>query len=151
MNRRTVQRLLAVASGAVALAVGNASLASAHHCYKESWADAAYAQISQGNTAWMSLSDLGKQFLVAPDELADCGYLVDEAVTEWMDASGLTQEPLIHSRATIGSGAYYKKGKEPGKIRYLTEDQFGHLTMLVFEKLAENGCSLPDMGGGEDA
>lgn len=43
MNRRTVQRLLAVASGAVAIAVGNASLASAHHCYKESWADAAYA------------------------------------------------------------------------------------------------------------
>lgn len=151
MNRRTVQRLLAVASGAVAIAVGNASLASAHHCYKESWADAAYAQLSQSNTAWVSLSDMGKQFLVAPDELEECGYLIDEAVAEFMDAHDLEQEPLIHSKATIGSGAYYKKGKEPGKIRYLTDDQFGHLTMLVFEKLEANGCSLPDMGGGEGA
>ena len=38
--------------------MASASIASAHHCYKVDWNDAAYEHVSSG-TAWWTLNDLG--------------------------------------------------------------------------------------------
>jgi hypothetical protein len=111
-------------------------MASAHHCYRDYWQPAAYEQHLTGNTPWMPLSDMGTMFLIGPDYAAQCGYVADEAVAAFMAERGLTQEPLIQSRATVGSGAYYKKGKEPKPFSYLTEEDFGMLTTAVIDGMA---------------
>lgn len=97
---------------AAALILASTGTTSAHHCYKQDWADAAYQHHRAGGTAWVSLSDLGRQFMV-PEELQEaCGWVADEAVADFMAIKGLEQEPLIHSKATTGSGAY-AKGRAP--------------------------------------
>lgn len=55
-----------------------------------------------------------------------------------MAARGLTQEPLIHIKATVGSGAYYKKGHAPQPFSYLSEADFGELTVSLMGRL--DGC-----------
>ena len=67
----------------------------------------------------------------------------DLAVAEWMGSVGMAQEPLIHSRATIGGGAFYNKGKAPQPFEYLSDADFGQLSGLVMTHLAELGCPLP--------
>ena len=53
--------------------------------------------------------------------------------------------PLIHSRATIGGGAFYMKGKRPGSINYLEESDFMSLTAALFDAVAD--CDASASGG----
>ena len=49
---------LSIGAGiAAALMLASTGVASAHHCYKQDWADAAYQHHRAGGTAWVSLSD----------------------------------------------------------------------------------------------
>lgn len=134
----------AAALAAVGL-VTSAGTASAHHCYKDEWTAAAYANLASNGTAWMSLSDLGTMFMVAPQDVEQCGPAIDRAVAEWMADVGMTVEPLIHSRATVGGGAFYHKGKAPKPFEYLSDDDFGTVVGLSMTYLAEAGCPLPPM------
>lgn len=127
---RTSRRIsLVAATTTVLLAVG-ATSASAHHCYKDQWADAAYAHHAAGGTPWVPISDMGVMFLVPPELQEQCGWVGDAATADFMAARGLTQEPLIHSKATVGSGAA-GKGKDVKPFSYLSEDDFGELTMSL--------------------
>lgn len=128
---------LSIGAGiAAALILASTGTASAHHCYKQDWADAAYQHHRAGGTAWVSLSDLGRQFMV-PEELQEaCGWVADEAVADFMAIKGLEQEPLIHSKATTGSGAY-AKGRAPAPFSYLEEADFELLRGLLFGYLSE--------------
>ncbi len=135
----TIQGLAPRATAAVALAVAmtmvGASAASAHHCYRDQWADAAYQHHLRGGTAWVPLSDLGAMFVIPPDLQEQCGYVADEVVADFMADNGMTQEPLIHSRATVGSGAAYQ-GKDVRPFSYLDEAQFGTLTVDLLAAVA---------------
>ncbi|MCR8671079.1 hypothetical protein [Agrococcus sp. HG114] len=130
-----VGRATATVALAVALTMIGATAASAHHCYKDEWADAAYQHHLRGGTPWVPLSDLGAQFLIPPELQDDCGYVADEVVADFMADYGLQQEPLIHTRATVGSGAAYQ-GKDVRPFSYLTEEQFGVLTVSMMDALA---------------
>lgn len=118
----TARRASAVVASAAAITLGVAGTASAHHCFKVDWSQAAYEQHIQGNTPWMPLSDLFDLY-VAPDIFAgypDCQGTGDRAVEVFLGASGITQEPLIHGKATIGTGEKpHPKGKQPRSIDYL--------------------------------
>lgn len=136
---RTLRRTGMVAATTAAFTLAGAGIASAHHCYKDEWRQAAYDHLSANGTAWVSLSDLGKMFLLQDPELIEqCGYVVDDAVADWMAERGMTQEPLIHSRATVGGGAFYHKGKAPDPFEYLSEADFDALGAEVFAGL--DGC-----------
>ncbi|MBB1517100.1 hypothetical protein H5398_14170 [Tessaracoccus sp. MC1679] len=135
--------LLKTAAASAVILLGTTTVASAHHCYKDQWADAAYQHHLAGGTAWMPLSDMGAEFLI-PDHLKEaCGWAADTAVQEFMEAEGLEQEPLIHSKAITGGGAY-AKGKAPKPFSYLTEAQFGSLTESLLGYVAECASELPD-------
>ena len=121
-------RATAAVALAVAMTMVGASAASAHHCYRDQWADAAYQHHLQGGTVWVPLSDLGAMFVIPPELQEECGYVADDVVADFMADNGMTQEPLIHSRATVGSGAAYQ-GKDVRPFSYLTEEQFGTLTV----------------------
>ena len=126
MNTASIAgRATATVALAVVMTIVGATAASAHHCYRDQWADAAYQHHLRGGTAWISLSDMGTQFIPA-DLQEQCGYVADEVVADFMDDNGLEQEPLIHSRAVVGSGAGYQGKNVP--FSYLTEEQFGALT-----------------------
>ena len=56
--------LVKMAAASTVILMGTATVASAHHCYKDQWADAAYQHHVAGGTAWMPLSDLGTAFLI---------------------------------------------------------------------------------------
>ena len=133
---RMTQRLRYSAALAAVGLVTSAGAASAHHCYKDRWADAAYQHHLAGGTAWVSLSDLGAQFLVPPELQEECGWVADAAVADWMQARKLTQEPLIHSKATVGGGAH-AKGNTPKPFSYLSDAEFEELGGLLFGYLAE--------------
>jgi len=133
---RTMRRAGTVLAATAAITLAGSTMASAHHCYKDQWQEAAYQAQSKGNTAWMPLSDLGTAFLIGPDFAQQCGYVADDAVQQWMAANGVTQEPLIHMRATVGGGALYNSGKEPKPFSYLDDDDFGMLTMAIVDGMA---------------
>lgn len=133
--------LVKMAAASTVILMGTATMASAHHCYKDQWSDAAYQNHLAGGSAWMPLSDLGAMFLIPPELQEDCGWVADVAVADFMAQEGLTQEPLIHSKAVTGSGAY-AKGKAPKPFSYLDEAQFGALTESLLGYLAE--CAAPD-------
>lgn len=141
MNAKRIWLKMAAAS--TVLMVGTATAASAHHCYKDQWAEAAYRHHLAGGTAWVSLSDLGGMFI--PEALqADCGWVPDAAVADFMEAEGLEQEPLIHSKATTGGGALYNAGKQPKPFSYLTEAEFGALTVALEGYLGDCVAELED-------
>lgn len=125
-------RAAVVAAGAGVVIAAAAGPAAAHHCYKDTWQDTARANISSG-TAWLPLSDLGA--MVAVEEFGfdeECASHADEWVQAWMAETGVTEEPLIHSKATVGGGAAHNAGKEPKPFSYLSEDDFVFLTGLIF-------------------
>jgi hypothetical protein len=131
-----------------AITLAGATMASAHHCYRDVWLGASESQLSSGKTPWMPLSDMGVQFVIGPDYAAQCGYVADDAVQEWMAGHGLTREPLVQTRATLGGGAYYVTGKEPQPFSYLEESDFADLTMLVVDGMATCApeWNLPEEG-----
>lgn len=136
-THRSFRRAGSVVAAAAAISIAGATVASAHHCYKDVWTDAAYQHLSAGGTAWMPLSDLGTAFLIGPEYAEQCGYVADDVVADWMTATGATQEPLIHIKATIGGGAFYVKGKAPQPISYLGEQDFEMLTVGIIEGMAD--------------
>lgn len=136
----TKRRVTATVALAAALSMFGATAASAHHCYKDEWAAAAYQHHLQGGTAWVSLSDMGRMFFI-PEELQDeCGWVADAVVADFMDDYGLEQEPLIHSRAVVARGAAYQ-GKDVEPFSYLTEAQFAVLGEGLAAGLLE--CATP--------
>jgi hypothetical protein len=134
---RVSGRAGAIIAATAALVLVGASSASAHHCYKDEWQAAAHAHHLKGGTPWMPLSEMGKAFLIPAELVEACGYVADDAVASFMAMEGLTQEPLIHTRATVGGGALYNSGKEPKPFSYLTEAQFEVLTVDLLDRLAE--------------
>lgn len=122
-RRRALRRAGSVAAATAALAlVGSA--ASAHHCYKEEWQDAAYAHLSQGGTPWMPLNEfvvLVMEWEYSAKVATECAPIAGPLVEDFMDYKGLRQEPLIHMKTTVGSGAFMN-GNAPGPFNYLEED-----------------------------
>lgn len=136
MTRASIAgRATATVALALTLTIVGATAASAHHCYKDDWADAAYQHHAQGGTAWVTLSDLGTMFLIPPELQEQCGYVADDAVADFMAAHGLTQEPLIHSQATVGSGAAYQ-GRGSMPFSYLSDADFEELSISLLTGLA---------------
>lgn len=122
-------------AGTAALSIALAGTASAHHCYKQDWNDAAFAQLSEGGTPWQPLSDIG-EFVVAEEiGLPECTYVVDGVVADFMTAKGLTDEPMIHTRATVGSGAGYQGKDVP--FSYFTDADFALLDSLLVPAIEE--------------
>lgn len=134
--RIALRRAGTVAATVTAISLAGTSMASAHHCYKNYWQPNAYAHHVNGGTAWMPLSDMGTMYLIGPEYAEQCGWVADQAVADFMRTHGLTQEPLIHSRATVGSGAAYQ-GKTVKPFSYLSEEDFGELTMAVVAGMSE--------------
>jgi hypothetical protein len=143
MGARLRHRAISALAAGAALSLLGSTAASAHHCYKVDWQEKAYENLAASGTAWLPLSDLAVMFMASPDE-PWCADVVDTAVHAWVDEAGFVQEPLIHSRATIGGGAFYKKGKMPPPIDYLTDDQFGMLIGgYVLPAMMAAGCTPP--------
>ena len=133
-----LRRLGLAASMTAALTLAGASTASAHHCYKDTWSAAAHSQQSSNKSPWMTLSDLGVQFIIIGELNApECAGVADDVVADLMRDKGLVQEPLIHTKATVGGGAFYHKGKAPGPFEYLSEADFEFLTVGVIEGVAK--------------
>jgi hypothetical protein len=130
----TKRRVTTTVALAAALTMVGATAASAHHCYKDEWASAAYQHHLQGGTPWVSLSDMGAMFFIPAELQEQCGWVADEAVADFMADNGMTQEPLIHSRATVGGGAM-RQGNDPRPFSYLTEAQFETLTVALMAGL----------------
>ena len=141
MSAKRIWLKMAAASSVVLL--GTTTVASAHHCYKDQWADAAYQHHLAGGTAWVSLSELGAMFIIPEEFQADCAWAADAAVQDFMEAEGLDQEPLIHSTAITGSGAY-AKGKAPKPFSYLSETQFDSLGASLMGYGMECAAELED-------
>ncbi|MPV36599.1 hypothetical protein [Georgenia subflava] len=147
--RGWARRAGTVTAAVAALGIATATTASAHHCYKIDWNDSARQQLATHRTAWMPLSDLGEMIIAAPAEQGgydrpDCAASATAAVEAWMAAGGIEEEPLIHSRATVGSGAAYQ-GKAPKGFAYLEEADFVLLTQAIEADLLEtcDGFELP--------
>ena len=133
---RASARLLAALAGAAALSIAVAGTASAHHCYKQDWNDAALAQLSQGGTPWQPLTDIGEFVVAVEIGLPQCTYVVDGVVADFMTAKGLTEVPLIHTRATAGGGAAHQ-GKDVPPFGYLTDSDFALLDSLLEPAIEE--------------
>jgi hypothetical protein len=135
---QTIRRTTTAVAAAGAATVLVATSASAHHCYKENWTDAAYAQVSSG-TAWMPMSGFVafaiQEFFGLP---AECAAHADEFTAAWQEANGVEQEPLIHTRATAGGGAADRNGKDVPPFNYLGDADFMFLESLIF---AEPDCA----------
>lgn len=140
---RTLRRTIVLATAVTGIAALSAATASAHHCYKEEWQEAAHSALQKNSTAWVSLSDLGRMFLIPPELQEQCGHTADEAVSVFMAERGMAQEPMIHSKATTGNGAFYKKGMEPRPFNYLSEADFEDLTVTLSMLLDECAGELP--------
>ena len=132
MLKSVMRRTGAAVAGAAAISLATASIASAHHCYKVDWNDRAYAAVSSG-TAWMSLSDLAGMVISEQIGLPQCAYVGDAVAADYMAAKGMTEEPLIHSKATTGGGAAHR-GKTVKPFSYLNEADF----VILDEALTEH-------------
>ncbi|MFK5647644.1 hypothetical protein ACI3ET_14100 [Ornithinimicrobium sp. LYQ121] len=143
MGARLRHRAVSALAAGATLSLLGSTAASAHHCYKVDWQERAYENLARSGTAWMAVSDLAIMFMVAPGE-DGCAAVVDDAVAAWVTSEGFDQEPPIHSKATIGSGAFYKKGKAPPPITYLSDAQFESLIgEYVLPAMVAAECTLP--------
>ena len=124
MAHTLMRRAVATIAGTAALMLGTATVASAHHCYKVDWNDRAAEALAQNNTAWISLTDMGAMIIATDIGLPECSGYASVAVDHWMAQSGATTVPLIHSKATVGGGSFYKKGVAPKPFGYLGEADF---------------------------
>ena len=124
MAHHIARRALGAVAGAAALSLGLATAASAHHCYKVDWNEKAYANHAQGGTAWVPLSQVGAMIISQDIGMPECAGYADVAIQHWMAETGTSVEPILQSKATVGSGAYYKKGKAPKSFAYLGESDF---------------------------
>ncbi|WP_277454566.1 hypothetical protein [Janibacter sp. DB-40] len=144
MGHHIIRRSVGVIAGAAALTLGTATVASAHHCYKVDWNDKAAEQLARGGTAWLPLTDLGAMIIAEEMGQPQCAGYASIAVDHWMAETGATSEPLIHSKATVGGGAYYNKGKAPKPFGYLGEADFVILTdglmMAIDSCMADAGA-----------
>ena len=147
-RNRTMRRVGTALAATAAFTLAGASMASAHHCYKDDWQAAAYQQQASNKSPWMTLSDLGTAFLIGPALAEKCGYVADNVAADWMSANGVTVEPLIHMKATVGGGALYNSGTEPKPFSYLGEADFEQLTVGIIEGMADCDSSWtpPPMG-----
>ena len=122
MIRTLVTRAGGVAAAVTALTLGVAGSAYAHHCYKLDLNEQAYANQATNDTPWTPLSEVVELY-VLPEAFAQapaaCQQTASRAVELYMDAKGLTQEPLIHAKATVGVGA---KGNGSAQFGYLGND-----------------------------
>lgn len=131
-------RGVSVVAATAALSLAGTTAASAHHCYREQWRDAAYSQLSQGRTPWTPLSELGRVVIAEEIGLPQCApYLTSEDLEPWLEDQGLSQEPLLQFRATVGGGAFYKTGKEPKPFNYLGDDDFAELEGVLAGAIEE--------------
>lgn len=135
-TRNHVRRAVGTVAGAAAVTLVTATMASAHHCYKVEWNENSYAHHVQGGTAWMPLSDIGAMIISEEIGLPQCAYVADAVVADFMDIKGLTQEPLVHSRATTGGGAAHQ-GKTVKPFNYLVEEDFILLEQLMGAAVGE--------------
>ena len=126
MTHQILRRATAAVAGAAALTLGVASAASAHHCYKVDWNERAQSMLASNSTAWIPITTLGMDVMANEIGLPQCTGYVHIALEHWMDETGATTEPFIHSRATVGSGAAYQ-GKAPKGFAYLDEADFAIL------------------------
>lgn len=120
---RAARRAGIIGATAAAFTLAGAGVASAHHCYKDSWQATAYAHHAEGGTAWLPLSDLGAMIVTFDMGAPECAHVADAVVEDWMAANGVTVEPLIHSKATVGGGAAHR-GKDVPPFSYLGEADF---------------------------
>lgn len=123
MAHHIIRRAVGVVAGAAALTLGTASIASAHHCYKVDWNAKAYENHARGNTPWTPLTDMGAMIIAEDIGLPQCAGYASVAVDHWMAETGATSVPLIHAKATVGSGAM-QKGKAPKGFAYLDGSDF---------------------------
>lgn len=123
MSHTIWRRALGVAAGTAALTLGVATTASAHHCYKVDWNAKAYEQQSTNKSPWMPLSGLGAMIIAEELGMPECSGYASVAIDHWMEETGTTTEPLIHMKATVGSGAAYQ-GKTVKPFNYLGEADF---------------------------
>lgn len=137
---RAVRRTGLVSVGAAAILALGATAASAHHCYKADWNDAAYANLSKGGTPWLPLSDLASLVIAGDIGFPECAGYGDQVAAAWMEATGTTTEPLIHMNATAGGGAAHQ-GKTVKPFAYLEDPDF----VILDEAL---GAAIGDCLGG---
>lgn len=123
---RGVRRAGLVSAGAAAILALGATAASAHHCYKADWNDAAATQLNQNSTPWLPLSDLAELVITQDIGLAQCAGYGDQVTAAWMEATGAEQEPLIQIKATAGGGAAHQ-GKTVKPFLYLGDADFAVL------------------------
>lgn len=137
---RAVRRTGLVSVGAAAILAMGATAASAHHCYKADWNDAAATQLSKNSTAWLPLSDLAEFVITQDIGLPQCTGYGDQVAAAWMEATGTEEEPLIHSKATAGGGAAHQ-GKTVKPFLYLGDADFAVLDAAL-------GAAIEDCLGG---
>lgn len=143
MSFKSIRRAGTVgAAVTAALAIGPAALA--HHCYRDAWQDAAYQQVQSG-TPWTPLSDflafaVTEEFGGSPA----CVAHADQWVAGWMGDKGLTQEPLIFTKATVAGGAADRNGKDVKPFSYLTDADFGTFVGDVLSEPDCAGVQFPD-------
>ena len=129
MKHTILGRVLGTLAGASALALGVASTASAHHCYKLDWNDKAAEQQAGNGSPWTPLSTLGAMVIAQDVGMPECAGYSSVAIDHWMEETGTTSEPLIHLRATVGGGALHHNppGRTARSIGYLTDADFAIL------------------------
>lgn len=83
---RLGRRAGATTALAAAVALVGATAANAHHCYKDVWADAAYAHHLAGGTPWTPLSDMGAMFIIGPALRSATTSPTTRSPTSWRPA-----------------------------------------------------------------
>lgn len=137
-TNRLVRAAIATA-GTGALVVAMAGPAAAHHCWRD-WQGSAHEQLAAGGTAWVTMTDFVVMGLGEEGLPEACLAHAGEWTAAWMESHDVEDEPLVHSRATVGGGAAHKKGKEPGHTNYLGDADFNE---LIGYAMAEPDCAPP--------
>lgn len=126
MSHHILRRAATTTAAAAALGLATASMASAHHCYKVDWNAKAYSNQASNGSPWTPLSTIGAMVIAEDVGMPECASYANVAVNHWMQVTGTTVEPLIHSKATVGGGTL-KSGRTPTRIAFLGESDFAIL------------------------